>query len=168
MFGVTSGEVSRSDALLDEFVAIQKELFSSMGLHYVLLDMAMHELGAPAYRKFDVEAWMPGRNMFGEISSASNCTDYQARRLAIQSVKSDGSSHFVHTVNGTACACPRMLLSIFESNQQADGSVRIPPILQPYFNNRTSISKPLQPIRMSFIKTNAQEDKIRALEAKQK
>lgn len=164
MFGLTSGEVSASDALLDEFVAIQKELFSSLGFHYLLLDMPMHELGAPAYRKFDVEAWMPGRNMYGEISSASNCTDYQARRLGIRSAAPAGSPRFVHTVNGTACACPRTLLTIFETNQQADGSVRVPTALQPYFDNRATIAKPRQPIKMSFIKTKAQEEKIRALE----
>ncbi len=112
MFGVTSGEAAASDALLEEFVAIQKELFSSLGLHYQLLDMPLHELGAPAYRKFDIEAWMPGRNMYGEISSASNCTDYQARRLNIQSIDSSDTQRFVHTVNGTACAVPRYMVDI--------------------------------------------------------
>lgn len=115
MFGVTSGEAAASDALLEEFVAIQKELFSSLGLHYQLLDMPLHELGAPAYRKFDIEAWMPGRNMYGEISSASNCTDYQSRRLNIQSIDSSDTRRFVHTVNGTACAVPRYIWLIFVS-----------------------------------------------------
>lgn len=166
MFGVTSGDVAASDALLAEFVDVQKELFSSLGFHYLLLDMPMHELGAPAYRKFDVEAWMPGRGMYGEISSASNCTDYQSRRLGIRSVATPGTApRFVHTVNGTACACPRMLLTLFEANQLADGSVRVPAALRPFFNNRPSIEKPQRPLKMSFVKTKAQEEKIRLLES---
>ncbi|VDK25718.1 unnamed protein product [Anisakis simplex] len=71
----------QSDGILDEFVNLQCEIFESLGLHCRLLDMPTEELGAPAARKFDVEAWMPGRKVFGEVSSASNCTDFQSRRL---------------------------------------------------------------------------------------
>lgn len=94
--------------------------------------MPMHDLGAPAYRKFDVEAWMPGLGRYGEISSASNCTDYQARRLNIRYRPAGGDAErggkkaplrFVHTLNATACAVPRMLIAILETHQQARGGV---------------------------------------------
>ncbi|EFX86781.1 hypothetical protein DAPPUDRAFT_44560 [Daphnia pulex] len=159
MFGVTSGEAAASDALLEEFVAIQKELFSSLGLHYQLLDMPLHELGAPAYRKFDIEAWMPGRNMYGEISSASNCTDYQARRLNIQSIDSSDTRRFVHTVNGTACAVPRTLIALLETHQQSNGEVIIPAVLQPYLNGMQRLRNPTQPFKMKWIKSKAQKNK---------
>ncbi|XP_046639176.1 serine--tRNA ligase, mitochondrial-like isoform X2 [Daphnia pulicaria] len=159
MFGVTSGEAAASDALLEEFVAIQKELFSSLGLHYQLLDMPLHELGAPAYRKFDIEAWMPGRNMYGEISSASNCTDYQARRLNIQSIDSSDTRRFVHTVNGTACAVPRTLIALLETHQQSNGEVIIPAVLQPYLNGMERLRNPTQPFKMKWIKSKAQKNK---------
>lgn len=159
MFGVTKGDVASSDALLLEFVSIQKELFSNLGLHYQLLDMPLHELGAPAYRKFDIEAWMPGRAMYGEISSASNCTDYQSRRLNIRhspSIDSAGSSRghrFVHTVNGTACAVPRMLIALLETFQQANGEVCIPQALQPYCNGMERLQKPTTPFQLRWIKS---------------
>ncbi|XP_054855284.1 serine--tRNA ligase, mitochondrial [Eublepharis macularius] len=132
MFGITANETgTESMALLEEFLALQKEIFSELGLHYKVLDMPTQELGLPAYRKFDIEAWMPGRGKYGEISSASNCTDYQSRRLNIMYYDRKGQFHYAHTVNGTACAVPRMLIAILESNQCKDGSVRVPEILQP-------------------------------------
>lgn len=76
MFGVSVGEYEKSEELLNEFVAIQEEIVEELGLHYRLLDMATEELGAAAYRKYDIEAWMPARKDFGEICSASNCTSY--------------------------------------------------------------------------------------------
>ncbi|XP_031286073.1 serine--tRNA ligase, chloroplastic/mitochondrial-like [Pistacia vera] len=104
--------------------------------------MATEDLGAPAYRKFDVEAWMPGLGRYGEISSASNCTDYQSRRLGIRyrpaqpsstnSKKGKGPTQFVHTLNATACAVPRMIICLLENYQQEDGSVIIPQPLRPF------------------------------------
>ena len=160
MFGITSGDVAASNKLLSEFVEIQKELFTSLGFHYQVLDMPLHELGAPAYRKFDIEAWMCGREMYGEISSASNCTDYQARRLGIRSIDSDGNHRFVHTVNGTACALPRILITLLETNQLANGQVPIPDFLQPYCNEiaRMGTSKST-PFKFQFIKSKAQKEK---------
>ncbi|CAN1181882.1 Serine--tRNA ligase, chloroplastic/mitochondrial [Linum perenne] len=110
------------------------------------LDMASEDLGAPAYRKFDVEAWMPGLGRYGEISSASNCTDYQSRRLGIRYRPSELSpttntkkgkgnlapTKFVHTLNATACAVPRMIICLLENYQQEDGSVIIPEPLRPF------------------------------------
>uniref|UniRef100_A0A670J3M6 serine--tRNA ligase n=1 Tax=Podarcis muralis TaxID=64176 RepID=A0A670J3M6_PODMU len=142
MFGVTANETGfESEALLDEFLAVQKEIFSELGLHYKVLDMPTQELGLPAYRKFDIEAWMPGRDKYGEISSASNCTDYQSRRLNIMYYNQEGRLSYAHTVNGTACAVPRMLIALLESNQLKDGSVRVPDVLQPLMGTEI-IGKP--------------------------
>ncbi|KAK2659804.1 hypothetical protein Ddye_006337 [Dipteronia dyeriana] len=134
-----------SDSYHKELIQIEEDLFSSLGLHYKTLDMATGDLGAPAYRKFDVEAWMPGLGRYGEISSASNCTDYQSRRLGIRYRPSEQSSsnpkkgkgnlaptQFIHTLNATACAIPRMIICILENYQQEDGSVIIPQPLRPF------------------------------------
>ncbi|EEF31280.1 seryl-tRNA synthetase, putative [Ricinus communis] len=107
--------------------------------------MASADLWAPAFRKFDVEAWMPGLGRYGEISSASNCTDYQSRRLGIRYRPSDltlknpkkgksslAPTKFVHTLNATAFAVPRMLICLLENYQQEDGSVVIPEPLRPF------------------------------------
>ncbi|KAG1951350.1 serine--tRNA ligase, mitochondrial [Pimephales promelas] len=133
MFGVTSNETGEeSSQLLDEFVMLQKEIFSSLKLHYRVLDMPTQELGPPAFRKYDIEAWMPGRGSFGEISSASNCTDYQSRRLNILYEGNDGNPKYAHTVNATACAIPRTIIAILETHQTKEGTVQIPEVLQHY------------------------------------
>ncbi|MEE6490583.1 hypothetical protein FKM82_015908 [Ascaphus truei] len=118
MFGITADDTGdESQELLNEFLQLQKEIFTELGLHFKVLEMPTQELGLPAYRKYDIEAWMPGRGKYGEISSASNCTDYQSRRLNIMYQKLDGELQHAHTVNGTACAVPRLLIAILESNQ---------------------------------------------------
>ncbi|XP_072547438.1 serine--tRNA ligase, mitochondrial [Salminus brasiliensis] len=133
MFGVTADETGEeSSQLLDEFVSIQKEIFSSLKLHFRVLDMPTEELGPPAFRKYDIEAWMPGRGSFGEVSSASNCTDYQSRRLNIFYEEDDGRLKYAHTVNATACAIPRTIIAILETHQTKEGTVRVPDVLQPY------------------------------------
>ncbi|XP_076001143.1 serine--tRNA ligase, mitochondrial [Genypterus blacodes] len=133
MFGVTADETGEeSSQLLNMFVSLQKEIFSSLELHYRVLDMPTQELGPPAYRKYDIEAWMPGRNSYGEISSGSNCTDYQSRRLNILYEREDGSLQYAHTVNATACAIPRTIIAILETHQTKEGTVRVPRALQPY------------------------------------
>ncbi|XP_076833050.1 serine--tRNA ligase, mitochondrial [Brachyhypopomus gauderio] len=142
MFGITADETGEeSSHLLDEFVSLQKEIFSSLKLHFRVLDMPTEELGAPAFRKYDVEAWMPGRGSFGEISSASNCTDYQSRRLNILYESSEGGLKYAHTVNATACAIPRTLIAILETHQTKEGTVRVPDVLQSYLGAEV-IEKP--------------------------
>ncbi|XP_049757389.1 serine--tRNA ligase, mitochondrial isoform X2 [Elephas maximus indicus] len=133
MFGVTGPGLEQSSQLLEEFLSLQMEILTELGLHFRVLDMPTQELGLPAYRKFDVEAWMPGRGRFGEVTSASNCTDFQSRRLHIMfQTEEAGELQFAHTVNATACAVPRLLIALLESYQQKDGSVLVPPVLQPY------------------------------------
>lgn len=135
MFAVVcDDEMSQSDTVLQEFVDLQDELFSELGLHCRILDMPSEELGAPAYRKYDIEAWMPSKEMWGEISSASNCTDFQSRRLCMKFVTDTGVQKYVHTVNGTACAVPRLIIAILENGQNEDGTVQLPEALWPFMN----------------------------------
>ncbi|XP_062537018.1 serine--tRNA ligase, mitochondrial-like isoform X2 [Armigeres subalbatus] len=133
----------QSEAILEEFKDIEVDLFDALGLHFRLLDMPACELGAPAFRKYDIEAWMPGRNIYGEISSCSDCTDYQARRLGIRyhPQTSDEQPKFAHTVNGTACAIPRMLIALLENFQNADHTITIPAPLRVFMRGKEQISK---------------------------
>jgi seryl-tRNA synthetase len=140
MFSVCSP--SQSEAILEEFKDIEIALFNKLGLYFKLLDMPPNELGAPAYRKYDIETYMPGRKMWGEISSCSNCTDYQTRRLNITLENSD---EFAHTVNGTACAIPRMLIAIIESFQNDDGTITIPQELQKYMKKNEIVRQKVLP-----------------------
>jgi seryl-tRNA synthetase len=123
-----------SEALHREILAIEEEIFQGLGLPYHVIDTCTGDLGGPAYRKYDLEAWMPGRGEageFGEVTSTSNCTDFQARRLNIRykGAKQKGA-RFVHTLNGTAVAVTRALVAILENYQQPDGTVLIPPALR--------------------------------------
>ncbi|CAN8066208.1 unnamed protein product [Agarophyton chilense] len=124
----------------DELRVLEEEMYSSLGLHFKVLDMPSEDLGNPAYRKYDIEAWMPGRGTYGEISSASNCTDYQARRLNIRYRESQGDNRYVHTLNATACAVPRMVIAILETHQQENGSIRIPEVLRPFMGGMEEIT----------------------------
>ncbi|XP_033232252.1 serine--tRNA ligase, mitochondrial isoform X2 [Belonocnema kinseyi] len=117
----------------------------SLGLHFKVLNMPPCELGAPAFRKTDMEGWLPGRNIFGELSSCSNCTDFQSRRLNIKYKTKDGNSVYVHTLNGTACAVPRMLIAICETHQLKNGTIAIPNNLQPFMNGKTVIRQQAVP-----------------------
>eukprot|EP00043_Microstomoeca_roanoka_P007312 m.70433 g.70433 ORF g.70433 m.70433 type:complete len:458 (-) comp13776_c1_seq2:559-1932(-) len=133
LFGITVGDIDTSSAFQEQILQDQVDLFSSLGLHFKVLDMPTQDLGAPAYRKYDIEAWMPGRGSYGEISSTSNCTDFQSRRLNIRSRSTQtADSQFVHTLNGTACAVPRMIVAIMETYQQEDGTFTIPEVLRPF------------------------------------
>lgn len=121
-----------SEKMHEELREIEEEIYTSLNIPFRVLDIASGDLGAPAYRKYDLEAWLPGRNEFGEITSTSNCTDYQSRRLNIKYKDKKGNIKFVHMLNGTAIAIPRTIIAILENFQQEDGSVIIPEILRKY------------------------------------
>ena len=147
----------QTDQELEQMVAIQCDLLEQLGLHGRVMQMPTEELGASAHRKLDVEVWMPGRNEYGEVCSASDCTDYQSRRLNTQYVdrkdktsnkesdhergdnggrgemlKNTGTKHFASTLNATAMAVPRVMLAILETHQQADGTILVPPPMRPF------------------------------------
>lgn len=132
MFAYTLPDAS--DAMHDELLRIECNIFDGLGIPYRVIDTASGDLGGPAYRKFDLEAWMPGRGdagEWGEITSTSNCTDYQSRRLNIRfKRKGEKGTHFVHTLNGTAVAISRGLIAVLENYQQADGSIVVPEVLR--------------------------------------
>ena len=132
MFAYATPE--QSDEIHEKLREIEEEIFTGLGLPFHVVDTCTGDLGAPAYRKWDLEAWMPGRNggEYGEVTSTSNCTDYQARRLNIKYKDDDGKNKYVHTLNGTAIAVGRAMLAILENYQNADGSVTIPEVLVPY------------------------------------
>lgn len=133
-----------SDAFHDELLAIEEEIFSGLGLAYRVVDTCTGDLGAPAYRKFDIEAWMPGRGEageYGEVTSTSNCTDYQSRNLNVRYKDDDGKSKFVHMLNGTAVALSRAMVAVLENYQREDGSIEIPAALVPYMGGRTEIRR---------------------------
>jgi seryl-tRNA synthetase len=123
-----------SDDMLDYLRDLQCRIFDGLGVPYRVVDTASGDLGGPAYRKYDLEAWMPGRGEageFGEVTSTSNCTDYQARRLNVRhKVKGEKGTRLVHTLNGTAVAISRALIAVLENYQQADGSVIVPEVLR--------------------------------------
>jgi seryl-tRNA synthetase len=129
-----------SGALHEELRAVEEEIFTGLEIPFRVVDTCTGDLGAPAYRKWDLEAWMPGRanppspsgGEWGEVTSTSNCTDYQARRLKIRYKDGEGRNRFVHMLNGTAIAVSRGIIAILENFQQEDGSVQIPRALVPY------------------------------------
>jgi seryl-tRNA synthetase len=118
----------------EELRAVEEEIFAGLEIPFRVVDTCTGDLGAPAYRKWDLEAWMPGRNSgeWGEITSTSNCTDFQARRLNIRYKDDDGKNKYVHMLNGTAIAISRAIIAVLENFQQADGTVKIPKALAPY------------------------------------
>ncbi len=123
-----------SEKIHQYLLSLEEKIFQGLGIPYRVVEMCTSDLGAQAARKYDLEAWMPGRGDWGEITSTSNTTDYQARRLGIKFRKKDGGVEFVHTLNGTAIAIPRALIAIIENYQQKDGSILVPKALQGYLN----------------------------------
>ena len=130
MFAFTTPE--QSEGVHEEMVGIEERIFQGLGLPYRVVDICTGDLGGAAYRKYDLEAWMPGRDDFGEVTSTSNTTDYQARRLRIRYRKAEGRPQLLHTLNGTALAISRALIALLEIYQQPDGSVLLPKALVPY------------------------------------
>jgi seryl-tRNA synthetase len=124
-----------SDAEHERILGIEEEILTELGLPYRVLDIAVDDLGASAVRKYDLEAWMPGQAAFRELTSCSNTTDFQARRLEIR-VRGGGDGRgkpvIAHTLNGTAVAVGRTIIALLENGQREDGSVQLPEVLVPY------------------------------------
>ena len=127
-----------SEKMHRELLDMEKKIMNGLKLPYRVIDVASGDLGGPAYKKYDIEAWMIMKGKggeqggYGEVTSASNCTDYQARRLNIKYRKENGETEFVHTLNGTAIVTSRFPLAIVENFQQKDGSVLVPKVLRKY------------------------------------
>lgn len=123
-----------SDRIHEELRKIEEEIFTGLGIPFRVVDTCTGDLGAPAYRKWDLEAWMPGRNggEWGEVTSTSNCTDYQARRLNVRFKDEDGKNRYVHMLNGTAVAISRAMVAVLENYQNEDGTITVPEALVPF------------------------------------
>ena len=138
----------QSEAAHQELLKIEKEIFKGLEIPFRVIDHCTADLGAPSYRTFDLEAWLPGKpnkqgemGDWAEITSTSNCTDYQARGLSIKYKDKTGEKNYVHTLNGTAVAVPRAIIAIMENFQQADGSIKIPKVLRKYLPGKLKIIK---------------------------
>ena len=117
----------------DALLAIEEEFAQELGFHYQVVNVAAGDLGASAARKFDIEVWLPGQGRYRELTSCSNCTDYQARRLNTRfRDEESGKPRFVHMLNGTAITSSRTLLALIEYGQQEDGSITTPSVLHPF------------------------------------
>ncbi len=126
-------EPSESGAEHERILALQEKILSALEIPYRVVDIAVGDLGASASRKFDCEGWIPSQQRYRELTSCSNTTDYQARRLGARYRPSEGASpEEVHTLNGTAVAVGRSLIAILENNQREDGSVSMPGVLQEF------------------------------------
>ncbi|KKP59172.1 MAG: Serine-tRNA ligase, partial [Candidatus Gottesmanbacteria bacterium GW2011_GWA1_34_13] len=121
-----------SNNLHEYILSLEEKIYQNLGIPYRILEMCSGDLGAMAARKFDIEAWMPGRNDYGEVTSTSNCTDYQARNLNIKYKTKEGNTAYVHMLNGTALATSRLPIAIMENYQNEDGSISIPDELQTF------------------------------------
>jgi len=130
MFSFVPPEESRAEHL--RLLGIEERILRTLGIPYRVVDVAVGDLGASAARKFDCEAWMPGQQRYREVTSCSNCTDYQARRLRARMRRSGekGATEPLHTLNGTAVAVGRTIIAILENHQREDGSVALPEALQ--------------------------------------
>lgn len=125
-------DVEEAEKLQEEMVAISKEMHEELGIPYRQLIICTGDLGAGKYRQYDLEAWLPGMNHWGETGSASIFLDWQARRLNVKYADKDGNKKYVYMLNNTALPSPRIFIAIVENYQQADGSVKIPEVLQKY------------------------------------
>jgi len=139
----------QSQTAHQEILAIEREIFEGLHIPFRVTDHCTADLGGPAIRTFDLEAWMPGKpnedgtlGDWAEITSTSNCTDYQARGLNIKYKKADGTKEYVHMLNGTAIAIGRAIIAILENFQTATGSIIIPEVLRPYLGGLSEISPP--------------------------
>ena len=113
-------------------VGVEEEIIGNLGLPYRVVNVAAGDLGGAAAKKYDIEVWLPGQDRYRELTSCSNTTDYQARRMQTRVRRSSGEIEVLHTLNGTATAVGRTLIAILENNQRADGSVTLPDVLHPY------------------------------------
>lgn len=129
---VCKADTKEADQWLETMRGIAEEMLQDLKLPYRVLDICTGDMGAGKYRMYDIETWMPSRNAYGETHSDSNLTDWQARRLNIKYKDKEGNAKYAYTLNNTVIASPRILIAILENYQQADGSVKIPEVLQKY------------------------------------
>lgn len=129
----------KSEELHEKILAIEEEIWQALNIPYQVINIAAGDLGAPAAKKYDIQYWSPVDEIYRELTSCSNCTDFQARNLNIRVRRKDGSIEVLHTLNGTAVSLARSLIVIIENYQNADGSLIVPEVLRPYMGGRETI-----------------------------
>lgn len=137
MYAFTTPEQSRE--MHEKILAIEEELWQAIGINYHVINIAAGDLGAPAAKKYDIEYWSPVDGKYRELTSCSNCTDFQARNLNIRVRRADGSLETLHTLNGTAVSLARALVVVLESFQNDDGTLTVPEVLRPYLGGREQL-----------------------------
>ncbi|MBQ6510795.1 serine--tRNA ligase [Candidatus Saccharibacteria bacterium] len=129
----------QSKEIHEKILAIEEDIWQGLGIPYRIINIAAGDLGAPAAKKYDMEYWSPVNQKYQEITSCSNCTDFQARAVNCRVRRKDGTIEFVHTLNGTAIPLARALVVILENYATEDGKLKVPEVLRPYLNNREEI-----------------------------
>ncbi len=140
-FVICKNDVNESEKWHKKLLEISEEVLQDLELPYQVLEVCTGDMGAPKYRQYDLEAWVPSQNCYRETHSCSNITDWQARRTNLRYRGNDGKVQFCHTLNNTGIATPRALVPFIENHQQADGTVKIPAKLQPYLGGKKVIGK---------------------------
>ncbi len=141
-FVICKNDLAESEKWHQKLLAISEEVLQDLELPYQVLDICTGDMGAPKYRQYDLEAWVPSQNCYRETHSCSNITDWQARRTNLRyRANADGKVKFVHTLNNTGIATPRALVPLIENHQNADGTVNVPAKLQPYMGGKKIIGK---------------------------
>ena len=138
MVQITKPELSYK--ALEEMLSHAENILKSLDLPYRVMTLSTGDMGFGAAKTYDIEVWLPSQQQYREISSISNCEDFQARRLKARFKNDEGKNTLVHTLNGSGLAVGRTLVAILENNQKADGSIKIPSVLQPYMRNKKTIS----------------------------
>lgn len=137
MYAYTTPE--QSVEIHEKILAIEEEIWQAIGIPYHIINIASGDLGAPASKKYDLEYWSPVDEKYRELTSCSNCTDFQAQNLNIRVRRHDGKVEVLHTLNGTAVSLARSLIAVIEHYQNADGSLRVPEVLRPYLGGRETL-----------------------------
>ena len=129
----------QSKEMHEKILAIEEDIWQGLGIPYHVINIAAGDLGAPAAKKYDMEYWSPVNQKYQEITSCSNCTDFQARACNVRVRRKDGTVEFVHTLNGTAIPLARALVVLIENYAQENGKLKVPEVLKPYLNNREEL-----------------------------
>ncbi|CCB92096.1 Seryl-tRNA synthetase [Waddlia chondrophila 2032/99] len=129
-----------SGKIFDEMIANAEEILEGLGLHYRNMLLVTGDMSFASARTVDIEVWLPGQNRYYEVSSVSNCTDYQSRRSQIRFRRKGEKPELLHTLNGSGLATSRLMVSLIENNQNSDGSINIPTVLQPYLDGKTVLN----------------------------
>lgn len=129
----------QSKEMHEKILAIEEEIWQELGIPYHVINIAAGDLGAPAAKKYDLEYWSPVNQKYQELTSCSNCTDFQARSVNVRVKRKDGKIEFVHTLNGTAISLARAMVAVLENYGTKDGKLKVPEVLKPYLGNRDEL-----------------------------